>query len=796
MAPTASQVIESGDYLEPDFNPSTLTIPILLAIFIHHNIAYPSPHTKTALIKLFNDNLKPRAGEFKKQREKERRMQASSEDVFDGVTGARMPAVEPAPRRSTRRSSKTPEYVPEPPKPRRGRGGSATPSSSTARSTRGQPEVIEPKLEEVNEGEEEEEEEEVPQPQPSKRRPAAKPRQSDGNDSAWESNNPFQSGASDRESSTPSRQQKPKAKPATRNRNPATAPRISDLSSSPDRPPQRYPASRTLKAKDEAVAYMQPTNTRGQQEVEEIEEDEEDIDDDMVDEGPSRLADFSGEIELVPLNDTPDYRRRMAELRRRSPGAYPEEEDDDEGRVEDDEEAVEDDEDELIETTAEQINQAVSKKLADVQRTPKRKSRTQVTRYAPAPKSWYSFTWFKFVAIIAVSATSAIFSAYKRDSAYIGFCDHGSNTNLRITELQAQRQKNQVEAARCYNKLNFTSVDAVISNEFCSPLPLHTPLEANTCTPCPKFAFCTPDSVTCQSSYILKPHPLASLGPVLNGFPGLGSVAFPPRCVQDREKLKRIGGLVDGMEGWLAMTRGTRICNGVKVPTDGGDGGEAKVLGLEKESLREAVQRKTKRDAENADEIFERVLADLDKFGMIIKGTDVEGFEYVAAVRADFTLPCRIKVTAREWWDANRRRVYTFLVIIAGLFYLRSRAVASAAESRKVAGLVQEALDLLQEQEFGYHADPVTTTEPYIVPVHLRDLILKNEHSPQVRQRVWQKVAKVVEGNANVRTNEEEVRGEYTKVWRWVGSVGTPARSRRVSFADRSMRSLVDDDEE
>ncbi|KIO21072.1 hypothetical protein M407DRAFT_29285 [Tulasnella calospora MUT 4182] len=679
----------------------------------------------------------------------------------------------------------------------RGRGGSATPSSSTARSTRGQPEIIDPKLEVYEEEEEEEEEEEdeveeEPQPQPPKRRPAAKPRQSDGNDSAWETNNPFQSGPSDRESLTPSRQQKPKAKPATRNRNAATAPRISDLSSSPDRSPQRYPASRSLKARDEAATYMQPTR----QEVEEVEEDEEeDIDDDMVDEGHSRMTDFSGEIELVPLNDTPDYRRRMAELRQRSPGAYPEGEEEEEEEGDEDEEVVEDDGDELIETTAAQINASVSKKLADVQRTPKRKSRTQAPRYPPASKSWYSFTWFKFVAIIAISATSAVFSAYKRDSAYIGFCDHGSNSNLRIHELRAQRQKNQIEAARCYNKLNFTSIDAIVNNEFCSPLPIHTPMEADTCTPCPKFAFCTPDSVTCQSSYILKPHPLAALGPVLNGFPGLGSVAFPPKCVQDREKLKRIGGLVDGIENWLAMTRGTRICNGVKPPTDERDGGEAKVLGLEKESLREAVKRKTKRDAENADEIFERVLADLDKFGMIIKGTDVEGFEYVAAVRADYTLPCRIKVTAREWWEANRRRVYTFLVLMAGLFYLRSRALASAAESRKVAGLVQEALDMLQEQEFGYHADPVTTTEPYIVPVHLRDLILKDEHSPKVRQRVWQKVAKIVEGNANVRTNEEEVRGEYTKVWRWVGSVGTPARSRRVSFADRSMRSLIDDEE-
>lgn len=128
---------------------------------------------------------------------------------------------------------------------------------------------------------------------------------------------------------------------------------------------------------------------------------------------------------------------------------------------------------------------------------------------------------------------------------------------------------------------------------------------------------------------------------------------------------------------------------------------------------------------------------------------------------------------------------------IITLFFGRQRLIQRRIEARTVANLVQEALDNLQDQEYQYHIDPVNTPEPFIVPAHLRDLILQEEHSPQVRQRLWKQVENIVEGNANVRANREEVRGEDTRVWRWVGGAGllTPRRSRdsrRVSFADRT----------
>ena len=110
---------------------------------------------------------------------------------------------------------------------------------------------------------------------------------------------------------------------------------------------------------------------------------------------------------------------------------------------------------------------------------------------------------------------------------------------------------------------------------------------------------------------------------------------------------------------------------------------------------------------------------------------------------------------------------------------------ANRVETHRIAELVQTALDTLRAREMQHHTDPVRAPQPYLAPTHLRDLILRDEHSPRVRKRVWDKVESIVEGNANVRANVEELNGDETRVWRWVGTVGdvpiTPA-PRRVRW--------------
>ncbi len=84
---TAAQVIAHGEYLEPDFDPSALTVNQLLGVFGFHNIKYPTPYTKPKLVQLFNDEIKPKIKQFKKERVKKENSLASDDGIKDGITG-------------------------------------------------------------------------------------------------------------------------------------------------------------------------------------------------------------------------------------------------------------------------------------------------------------------------------------------------------------------------------------------------------------------------------------------------------------------------------------------------------------------------------------------------------------------------------------------------------------------------------------------------------------------------------------------------------------------------------------
>ena len=84
---TAAQVIALGEYLDPDFDPSSLTVNQLLGVFGFHNIRYPSPYTKPKLVQLFNDEIKPKTKQLKKDKVKKENSFASDDGIKDGVTG-------------------------------------------------------------------------------------------------------------------------------------------------------------------------------------------------------------------------------------------------------------------------------------------------------------------------------------------------------------------------------------------------------------------------------------------------------------------------------------------------------------------------------------------------------------------------------------------------------------------------------------------------------------------------------------------------------------------------------------
>lgn len=121
--------------------------------------------------------------------------------------------------------------------------------------------------------------------------------------------------------------------------------------------------------------------------------------------------------------------------------------------------------------------------------------------------------------------------------------------------------------------------------------------------------------------------------------------------------------------------------------------------------------------------------------------------------------------------------------IVAG-YVVKMQRASKSAENKRVAELVQIALDTLRNQEIAYYTDPISAPQPYLSSLQLRDLILQNEHSVSSRRRLWDQVERVVESNANVRANLEEVQGgDELRVWRWVGS-RSPGQRKTVQFED------------
>lgn len=128
------------DYLQPDFEPSSVTIPRLRSILVSQNVPYPATAKKAQLVEIFNDTVAPRARKLLAQRQKAKRssMGITNIDGSQGYSVANqdMPPPQSArrraasPRKATRsfnQSSEEPDHIPAQP--------SLSPRKRQARST-------------------------------------------------------------------------------------------------------------------------------------------------------------------------------------------------------------------------------------------------------------------------------------------------------------------------------------------------------------------------------------------------------------------------------------------------------------------------------------------------------------------------------------------------------------------------------------------------------------------------------------------------------------------------------------
>ncbi|KAF2213683.1 hypothetical protein CERZMDRAFT_39412 [Cercospora zeae-maydis SCOH1-5] len=127
--------MDDQKYLEPDFDPSTLTVPRLRSILVQHNVNYPSSAKKAQLIELFNSEVVPQARKIRTAAARVKRTSRGIEDIATGRrgTGAGDDDVPPTPAsaRSSRRTTRarTEEAQEVEPTPRNARHSTAPPES-------------------------------------------------------------------------------------------------------------------------------------------------------------------------------------------------------------------------------------------------------------------------------------------------------------------------------------------------------------------------------------------------------------------------------------------------------------------------------------------------------------------------------------------------------------------------------------------------------------------------------------------------------------------------------------------
>jgi hypothetical protein len=103
---------ESTDYLQPGFDPNTMTVPQLRSILVQHNIQYPASAKKPQLVELFTENILPQSRRLLAARSRAKRTskgitdaESSQEGTVDADVDAELMPPPPTPRARAKKSS-------------------------------------------------------------------------------------------------------------------------------------------------------------------------------------------------------------------------------------------------------------------------------------------------------------------------------------------------------------------------------------------------------------------------------------------------------------------------------------------------------------------------------------------------------------------------------------------------------------------------------------------------------------------------------------------------------------------
>ncbi|KAG8801955.1 inner nuclear membrane protein enriched at telomere/subtelomere region, partial [Serendipita sp. 411] len=84
---TTQDIIDRGEYLEPDFEPSALTVVHLRGILHHHDVTVPGNAAKAVLVRAFQDHITANAQNLQRTRSKNALIDGNGSDILDVATG-------------------------------------------------------------------------------------------------------------------------------------------------------------------------------------------------------------------------------------------------------------------------------------------------------------------------------------------------------------------------------------------------------------------------------------------------------------------------------------------------------------------------------------------------------------------------------------------------------------------------------------------------------------------------------------------------------------------------------------
>ncbi|SSD59436.1 uncharacterized protein SCODWIG_01197 [Saccharomycodes ludwigii] len=457
----------------------------------------------------------------------------------------------------------------------------------------------------------------------------------------------------------------------------------------------------------------------------------------------------------------------------------------------------------FIEILEDDLKEEMGEEVSEMEDTPELEENTEVSTATNLPSmydklllSLIAVNRFLFKLLIKHLLFSMILLPtlyglwYRENKIKVGYCNHEMETTrygLNLPFLNTEKTTKWINSE--YPKLSFFS-------NFFETIGQYVEEHSNPqCVPCPDNALCYPYmELRCKPDYIKKPMNWLSL---------YGLLPIGGECVRDpaREHIR------DEM-----VTKALELLRVKNAQYECGESEDDELCGLtdlelyqifyeskkpwvkddEFNEIWEAVSENLKNEPEIKWRQCKDTIEKVDYEKEIISNKKEWDTSSIGAFRSTskkYTgFRCRFEREIFKTYREHRNMICCIILLFVFIKWLKYRLSNYYKEQDLVNKLVIQVLVKLQKTKKNYESDyrqyrPTTADGdkenrisimivPYLSTVQLRDLLLKDVVNLRLKNKIWNKVVKKLEGNnTNVKSSLMEVHGEIMKVWEWIGSI-------------------------